>query len=63
MKKQILNLGKKISKLEQKNILGGDILPIYFCWDGNVCTMINKYCMEQQCQNKSDDEGSDPSTD
>jgi len=34
MKKQILNLGKGLSKSEQKRISGGDpIVPIY--WDEN----------------------------
>ncbi|WP_431166590.1 hypothetical protein [Tenacibaculum halocynthiae] len=44
MKKTLLNLGKNLSKVEQKEILGGNnpVLPICKC--NTVGTIINQPC-------------------
>jgi len=68
MKKQILNLGKALSKAEQKNISGGDpIVPIY--WDehcaqqGETGSMAECPCTsDSNCINMSVSDGNGGAT-
>ncbi len=45
--KNLKNLGKALTKAEQKTINGG---WRQFCWKGSSCRIVSTSCWEVQCQ-------------